>query len=184
MKQMRFLKLLAFIYIFIFSYKAFAEDLIEKAEIGKDTNLHMFTKSGKEIVVGKKLLQLGGVELKQVSFEQIKLSNDHLSVGWLEMYPNCCTSYPIPLRLHVYSNQKEYTFTGVELPIWQWDFSSNSQFVAFHQETVHGGLASHFELREIKTNKIIESFDPEVDKDDRPVENQKLPEWAKQLIKK
>ena len=182
MKKLHFFKLLTVIYIFIFSYKALAEDLIEKAEIGKDTNLHIVTKSGKEIVVGKKSLQMGGIDLKQVSFEQIKVSNDHLSVGWLEMYPNCCTSYPIPLRLHIYSNQKEYTFTGVELPIWQWDFSSDGQLVAFHQETVHGGMGSHFELREIKTNKMIESFDPDVDQDSNPAENQKLPAWAKQLM--
>jgi hypothetical protein len=184
MKKPCFLYFLTLASVITISHSTFADDLIAKAEIGKDTNLHIFTDSGKEIIIPKKSLKPSNEELQQVSFEQIKLSADRLSIGWLATYQHCCTSYPIPLRLNVYSNQKEYSFTGLELPIWQWNFSTDGKLVAFHQEAVHGGTNSHFELREIKTNKVIESFDPEVDQDTQPINNQQVPAWTKQLIEK
>jgi hypothetical protein len=36
---------------------------------------------------------------EQVAFDQVALSPDQRVVGWVALYPNCCTSYPIPLTL-------------------------------------------------------------------------------------
>ena len=183
MKNTHLLRLLAGFSVLVFSLECFSEDLYVKAEVGTDSNLHIFTESGKQIVIKRENYKENGDERVQESFEKIKLSNDRRSVGWLSMYKNCCTSYPIPLSLNIYTNKRVYSFAGIGLPVWQWNFQSNDQYVAFHQETVHGGFGSHFELREIKTNTLIDSFDPEVDQNDQPIESQKMPVWTESLVK-
>jgi hypothetical protein len=52
-------------------------------------------------------------------------------------------------------------FIGTGLPIWKWKFENKGTQVAFEQETVHGGGGIHFELREIKTGRLIDSHDGE-----------------------
>ncbi|MEO7108026.1 MAG: hypothetical protein ABIZ09_16750, partial [Rhodoferax sp.] len=37
----------------------------------------------------------------QVGFQSPKVSPNGAYVGWLALFPNCCTSYPIPLTLVV-----------------------------------------------------------------------------------
>jgi hypothetical protein len=34
----------------------------------------------------------------QAGFEQVTMSADHRIVGWVALYPNCCTSYAIPAQ--------------------------------------------------------------------------------------
>lgn len=45
-------------------------------------------------------------------------------------------------------------------------------------------MGSHFELREIATNKMIASFDPTLGQNNQPVDEQKIPAWAADLMKK
>jgi hypothetical protein len=54
---------------------------------------------------------------KQVGFDAIQVAADQRAVGWVALFPNCCTSYPIPLALVVYSNGIKRTYTGNGLPI-------------------------------------------------------------------
>jgi hypothetical protein len=101
----------------------------------------------------------------QVGFDQAAISPDRRAVGWLALFPNCCTSYPIPLKLVVYRGGAVHAFVGTELPVWKWQFDSRSTKVVFYQETVHGGLGRHYELRDIATGGLIAQYDPS---DSRP----------------
>ncbi len=56
----------------------------------------------------------------QVGFDKAAISSDRLAVGWLALFPNCCTSYPIPLKLVVYVSGRVHTFVGTGLPVWRW----------------------------------------------------------------
>lgn len=96
----------------------------------------------------------------QVGFDEAAISPDRLAVGWLALFPNCCTSYPIPLKLVVYRGGAVRTFAGTELPVWKWRFDSTSTKVAFYQETVHGGFGAHYELRDITTGGLIAQYHP------------------------
>jgi hypothetical protein len=95
----------------------------------------------------------------QVGVERVAISHDRRAVGWLAMFPNCCTSYPIPLALKVYAGGRLHTFIGWELPVWQWRFEAGSSRVSFHQETVHGGFGIHYELHDLRTERLLESYD-------------------------
>lgn len=70
-----------------------AADRYAEASVDDAGDLRIVTSDGRAIVVRK--------EPEQVGFDRIAISQDGRSVGWLAMYPNCCTSYPIPLKLVV-----------------------------------------------------------------------------------
>ncbi len=111
----------------------------------------------------------------QVGFDEAAVSPNRLAVGWLALFPNCCTSYPIPLKLVIYSDGTVHTFTGAGLPIWRWQFDSTSTRVAFYQETVHGGMGAHYELRDIVTEALVMQYEP--------VASEPPPAWAAPLIR-
>lgn len=129
--------------------------------------LWIVTTEGREIIPDK--------EEDQVGFDNAAISADRRSVGWLALFPNCCASYPIPLKLVVYVNCRRHAFTGNELPIWKWAFSKDGEMVAFRQEPVHGGFAVHYELREILTGRMVAEYDSYADK------SGKAPTWVQAL---
>ena len=96
----------------------------------------------------------------EVGVDQIAISPDHRAVGWLVLHPNCCTSYPIPLALKVYTRGTLYSFTGVGLPIWRWRFEANGAQVSLYQETVHGGIGTHYELRDVLGGRLLGQYEP------------------------
>jgi hypothetical protein len=152
---------------------AFAADLYVRASIDATGQLRIVTKDGREIVPKK--------EPDQVGFDQVVVFDDGLSVGWVALYPNCCTSYPIPLKLVIYSGGTQRTFTGQGLPVWRWRFQADGRHVAFRQETVHGGLGIHYEVRDVATGSLIAEYDPPYDKDNRPIVERSVPKWVEEF---
>ncbi len=51
-------------------------------------------------------------------------------------------------------------FSPNELPIWYWSFRKGAREVCYEQETVHGGLAVQYELREVATGRLLAWFEP------------------------
>jgi len=147
--------LLAGAAIFVaFASPCSAADRYVGAGVDEAGTLRILTREGRAIVLPAKPDQVG--------FERIAISPDGRTVGWVAMYPNCCTSYPIPLELVVYSGGKLRTFTGVGLPVWQWHFAADGKQVAFEQETAHGGLGVHYELRDVASGRLIAEYSPTV----------------------
>src|SRR5829696_4909953 len=91
----------------------------------------------------------------QVAFDQVTMSADHRIVGWVALYPNCCTSYPIPLRLVLLRADGGRTVIGNDLPIWQWAFAADGRSVAIRQAPVHGAAPMYYERRDIRTGRVI-----------------------------
>ena len=121
------------------------------AEVDRDGQLRITTSGGQTLAPSK--------DSGQVAFDQVALSPDGGSVGWLAVYPNCCTQYPLALKLVVRTGDTTRTFTGEGLPIWRWSFTADGRRVALRQAPVHGGAPSHFELREISTGRLVGSFE-------------------------
>jgi len=63
------------------------------------------------------------------------------------------------MKLVVYANGKTHRFTGIGLPIFQWHFADGGTRIAFGQEPVHFGCSIHYELRDIESERLIESAD-------------------------
>ncbi len=143
-----------------------ATDIYVETAIDPSGQLRISTKRKREIVPKK--------EAEQVSFDNAQISPDGHAVGWLALYPNCCTSYPIPLKLVILANGAQRTLTGNGLPIWRWSFWAEGKQVAFEQETVHGGMGVHYELRDVEGGQLADSYDP----DAKPDVITKPPKWV------
>jgi hypothetical protein len=145
-----------------------AVETYQTASIDQNGQLRIVTTDRREIVPKK--------ERDQAGFDKPAISEDRRVVGWLALYPNCCTSYPIPLKLMTYANGKRRTFTGAGLPIWQWRFVEGGKQIAFEQETVHRGLGVHFELHDTGTGRLIAEYSP-----DAPGAPTLVPQWVRDL---
>jgi len=132
--------------------RSVAAETYVRAAVDPSGQLRILTKDRREIAPKK--------EPEQVAFDRAQVAPDGHAVGWLEMYPNCCTSYPIPLALVIYASGKLRKFTGSGLPVWRWRFEARGKQVAFEQETVHGGMGVHYELHEVKTGRLLAKYDP------------------------
>jgi hypothetical protein len=150
-----------------------AADRYTNASVDAAGTLRIVTGDGRAIVLPK--------EPEQVDYDQIAISSDGRSVGWLARYPNGATSYPIPLKLMVYSAGKLHVYSGSELPVWRWRFTADGKQIAFEQETVHGGFGVHYELHEVVSGRLIAEYTPVVGMDNQPEPNQKPPQWVLEL---
>jgi hypothetical protein len=120
-------------------------DRYESAVVDAKGQLRIATADGREILPAK--------EGDQVGFESVLISPDKKAVGWTALFPNCCTSYPIPLYLVLYSGGKVTKLEGSGLPVWQWRFLSGGKEVAFEQETVHGGWGVHEQVDDKESDR-------------------------------
>jgi hypothetical protein len=152
---------------------ALAADTYLRATVDGDGQLRIVMAGGQTVEPMKEKEQLG--------FAKPQVSPDGGAVGWLAEYANCCTSYPIPLKLMIYKNGSVRVFTGTGLPIWRWGFQGGGSQFAFQQETVHGGLGVHYELRDVATGRLLAEYDPAVGPDSRPLPSQNVPKWAAEL---
>jgi hypothetical protein len=147
------------------------------AALDANGNLSILTANGLTVTVR--------IEDDQASFSEPVLSSSITAVGAQEMFPNCCTSYDIPLQLIVYSAGKVHRFTGVNLPIFLWAFADGGTRVAYGQEPVHFSCGTHYELRDIESERLIDAVD--IPKpcgqipDPKPV---RIPSWVADLISK
>ena len=156
-------------------------EIYTAASLGNDGDLHIVTTNGREVVVSKSD-DNRSVEMQQAYFENPVVSNDRRAVGSRAFYRNCCTSYEIPLALVVYADGRTHRFTGSNLPIFLWHFADDGTLIAFGQEPVHFGCSVHYELREIRSERLVDSADvPEPCGQDENPQPVKVPEWVTRL---
>ena len=160
-----------------FSSTLMASERYRQALVDNDGVVHILTEDGRKLMVGPEpeLAEIGS----PISLHQIRIAPDRRAVGWIVKYPSCCTSYPIPLTLVVYSEGAKRAYRGSGLPIWRWRFLAGGSQVAFQQETVHGGTGIRFELHDVRSGDLVDVFDWPVGPDNQPVADAVLPDWAK-----
>jgi hypothetical protein len=124
---------------------------VETVDLEGNGSLRITMSDGRRIVVPK--------QGAQSSFRDPVVSADRTAVGAQAQFPNCCTSYDVPLQLVVYARGQVHRFTGIGLPIFQWHFADSGTRVAFGQEPIHFGCSVHYELRDIQSERLIESAD-------------------------
>ena len=98
-----------------------AQTSYKSASIDNAQRLRLVTTAGKTIIPPK--------DSGQVGFESAFISDDRRSVGWLALYPNCCTTYPIPQKLVVRTPGRVRVFDGSGFPIWRWAFIDDAKLV-------------------------------------------------------
>jgi hypothetical protein len=147
-KTMRISSFLAILWLMPLTVEA-ASDTYESATIDASGQLRIMTTDHREVVIP--------VGQDQTSFAQPVISKDRRAVGATASYPHCCTSYDIPLQLVIYADGVTHRFRSKDgLPIFQWGFVDSGR-VAFGAEPVHFGCFVHYELRDIKSERLIDS---------------------------
>lgn len=132
-----------------------AQERYVRAEETRNHQLVITTSSGRQIVVPKSNRKVA--DEQQVGFQNIAISPDGTAVGWVSYYPNCCTSYPVPILVEVYSAGRRRTFDPAIAP-WHWCFVDGSAKIAAVSTTVHGTQNEIIELWDVATEKKLEDF--------------------------
>jgi hypothetical protein len=139
---------------------------IAKAYADRSGVLHVVTSNGQDISVPKEKAQTGA--------EEIKITDDHQTAGWLVVYPN-----PDPNRaweklygeLVLWRDGKVMRRFSTEQAFWSWGFWQNGKQVRFHIGPLHG--AGRFELHDLETGRLVAAIDEDA--------TQTLPDWAESL---
>jgi hypothetical protein len=124
---------------------------IARVYIDSEGALHLVDAAGRDAKVSK--------EKDQVAFSSPQVAGDNQTVGWLAEFPNCCTSYPIPMTLVIYRDGKIIQQLKPGMMIVDWRFRVGGRQVAFCTNTVHGDSAPHCELYDVNSAKLLEEFD-------------------------
>lgn len=143
-----------------------------RATVDQDGQLRILTGDGQAITIAK--------EDTQVGFEQIAISPDGASVGWVGLRGNCCTAYPIPMRLVILHGSERRTFAGNEWPVFRWVFTNGGSRVAFKQAPVHGS-GDHYEWHDVASGRLIAAYQPRYGMHFQELPNQTRPRWARVL---
>jgi hypothetical protein len=128
--------------------------------------VHVATANGQDMVVPREKGQTGA--------EEIKITNDHQTLGWLVVYPN-----PDPNRsweklygkLVLWRDGKVMRRFSTEQVFWSWGFWQDGKQVAFHTGPLHG--SGRFELHDVATGRLVAAVNEET--------TQTLPDWAQSL---
>src|SRR5712691_3108995 len=148
---------------------------IRSVEIDANGHLAITSSSGRAIVVRK--------EGEQTSFSTPITSSARTAVAAQALFPNCCTSYDIPLQLVVFARGKVHRFKGEGWPIFTWGFADGGTRIAYGQEPVHFACATHYELRVIDSERLIDSIDvPQPCGQIQEPKAVKIPQWVSDLI--
>jgi len=139
--------------------RAASPETYESVDIDADGNLRILTSEQRTVIVPKGGSPKAGESFGgQTGFEKAVLSDDRRAVGAQAMFENCCTSYSIPLQLVVYSGGKTHRFEG-GLAIFDWHFADGGRRVVFSQQTVHFACSVHWELRDIASERLLDTAD-------------------------
>jgi hypothetical protein len=94
----------------------------------------------------------------QVGADDIKIAPDRRTAGWTELYPNCCTSYPIPLAIAIYRDGRVRRRFRPGLMIYRWQFWEDGRQVAFCSGTVHSDQGVTCELHDVESGRKLADF--------------------------
>ena len=147
----------------------------ESVAIDAEGSLVITTSDHRTIVVRR--------ESDQTAFANPIISTGRTAVGAQAEFKNCCTSYDIPLQLVIYANGKVHRLTGIGLPIFKWQFVDGGTRVAFGQEPVHFGCSVRYEVREVQSERLIDSADvPEPCGQIPNPPAVQIPKWVAELV--
>ena len=144
-----------------------AQQIYRRADVDSTDQLRIVLSDGRTIRPPK--------DSDQVAFGQVAISPDRRTVGWVALFRNSDTTYPIPLTLVLLTAGAERTVVSNGLPIWQWSFLADGRKVAIRQSPVHGAAPDHYELRDIQTGSLVSSFDAD------SAHAGDIPAWARTL---
>ena len=153
-------------------------DRYQSVAINADGSVNVSTEDGRRIK--PPLLAPYANDGKNVGAEKAVVSSDRESVGWLALFENCCTSYPLPLKLVILHDGQLHLLEG-RSAIWFWSFQDGGKRVAAREELPHGDQGLHYDLWDVASGKRVADYTPDYDENGHSVARPNEPEWVRVL---
>jgi len=113
-----------------------------------------------------------------VGFSYVQLAADRQTLGWTVDVENCCTSYPIPLRVVIFRHGKVLHAFAPGQMVWNWMFFLGGKRLAVVSGPSHGPEVGVYRLYDVQTGKLISEVFGEEDTQSLKSD---APEWAQLL---
>jgi hypothetical protein len=110
----------------------------------------------------------------QVGIDSVTIAADRETAGWLVLYANPDAGAPIAGRLMVWRDGRVVRTFSVSQTFWSWSFENAGKQVAYHVGPLHGEQASHCELHDVESGRLLQSWDGNL-------ADPTSPAWTKQL---
>lgn len=123
-----------------------ASPALAKVFVGPDGLAHIVDAGGRDKTFKH--------EPGQASVADPRLSDDRRAAGWRVEELNCCTSYPIPLRLAVYRDGRK-RIIAPGLMIDDWAFVDGGSEIALSSGFVHGATERTLDLYQIRSGRRL-----------------------------
>ena len=107
-------------------------------------------------------------EKGQVGISQAQVAADG-TAGWFVEYNVDTVSFPISGMLVLWRAGKVIQRFQSEQVFYSWAFYAGGKQVAYHDGPLHGETASHCELHDVTTGRVIDKWDGDLDADSKPV---------------
>ena len=126
------------------------------------------------------VIQAPRTEKHQHGFADTRLSADGRYAGWVPTEPNCCASYPVKLRLVVIDTQQHLHRFDSDSSLWDWGFVESREAVALLSAPMHAPSWFVFDLRSIKSGKLLAHYECPTLVAQLPTGYQRppMPDWA------
>lgn len=116
---------------------------------------------------------------EQVGFQDVRLAPGGERAGWIALYANCCTSYPIGGEvLVVDATQHLRRIRGTGLAIFAWCFHAGGREVVFREGMLHGSDYMHFERHRLSDGARLASYDYPHDPEENLAARRRAPPWV------
>lgn len=143
----------------------FAQSAIVRVFADQKNQVHVVYKNGQGVAVPG--------EPGQVGIDSVKISKDGQTAGWLTLDRDPDSRTPFAGILVLLTEGKIVQKFNTEQSFWSWSFYEDGTQVAYHVGPTHGD-APHCELHDIKSGRLVASWDGDSD-------DAKRPAWTKGL---
>lgn len=103
----------------------------------------------------------------QVGISEAQAAADG-TAGWFVEYKVDGVGYPISGTLILWRAGKIIQRFQTEQVFYSWAFYAGAKQVAYHDGPLHGETASHCELHDVVTGRVIDKWDGDLESDGKP----------------
>ena len=147
-----------------------AQSSILRVYADEQNKIHVVSEGSKDSVID--------LETDEVGIDEVAVADDKQTAGWLVLYQERDDRGPIGLpfagKLIVWRGGRIIRTFEADPTFWSWAFEQGATQIAYHVGPTHGETVSHCELHDVKTGRLLASWDGDLDDSARP-------SWTKRL---
>lgn len=136
------------------------QDAVQRVYADEKNQARVVYKSGKTTTVAG--------ERGQVGIDETEIAEDGETAGWLALYADPDSASPFAGTLVLWRGGKVIRRFEADQTFWSWAFYGHAGQVAYHVGPTHGEATSHCELHDVKTGRLVASWDGDLDDPNRP----------------